>query len=546
MVRILMRACLPVALVLAAAVPRLRLAWRAYEEAPYANGDEEQYWTRGRYLERCDGSFSLLFGAPGLEAYRAALYPSFIALTGRLWPPLRAGKVRLAQAALGCAAVALVFWLGCGLHSRLAGAAAAAFLAVNRAQVAYCVSLNVHSFFTFLVLLAACCLARWAARPSARSAAWLGLALGISLCCRSTLIGLAALAAGAAALEGGRPRARLGRAACVLAFCALPLLPWTVRNALRLGEFVPLERGAVAPNFFYAAMGGVTSSAGVGKEYAMAEALEPGLKGAGSDAYRAAMIRLAWRTIRRRPSAYLISCAARARALAVCYRIWFGPAALALAILGALVHLRQAALRAVALVPVYILAAHAPISITERYVLESIPLVCVLSGCGLAFLAERAAAAAGGAPRSARWWLERGALSGGAPAAAGVLAAFVWTAGSAFIAADAWGAAHTEAIGSAETDLCRRLDARGQLAFAAGRRRDALRDFYMAVSAEPRCAQARLDRGVALASFGSHRLALRDYDEAERLLAWEPSAASLMGAVRSSRATSLQRLEARR
>ena len=436
-------ACLLFLLVLSSAL-RFGAAWSHFD-APASLHGEEAYFTAGRNLASLDGSFSLRAAYLGDEAFRASLYPSFIALVGRLFPPLGAGKVRLAQAALGSLTVLLLFALGARVHSPLAGFIAACLLAVNPTQTAICADVNIHVFFSFLVLLVACCLTRWLADPSAETTAWLGLSIGVSLACRSTLVALPLALLVWLARAAARPKLKKTLAAILVACCAAPLAPWTLRNAWRLREFVPLERHASTVNLYTASLG-MVETLSIGEALRLVEAGSAVGPEAGGDEHYRQMRRLIVENIVARPGRYLFSCARRLLRLAEieCWDYFsiFGPLILIAAALGAWRPLSGAEAGGATALLLYFFFIHAPMSVNDNYLVETIPLACLLAGCAAAWACARASAK--WSPRSFERFLRPGPWDGRGLAAAAFLAGGVWAASVVFLSADLLAAGRTE------------------------------------------------------------------------------------------------------
>jgi tetratricopeptide (TPR) repeat protein len=225
---------------LAGGALRFQAARPLLETPPPAFTDASDYWELGGSIARGEGF--ALSGRP--TASRGILYPALIAAVRAAGGGV--GALRLLLVLLGTAMIPLVFLLGRALGSEEAGLAGACLLVFNEAQVLFSASLGVDVLYSFLLLAAALALARWAEKPSLKSAAALGAALGLSLLCRSTLFLFpVALAAWAAfKREGWR------RWAPLLIVPLLLAAPWTVRNGLVLGHWSPFETPGFGPVFW--------------------------------------------------------------------------------------------------------------------------------------------------------------------------------------------------------------------------------------------------------------------------------------------------------
>jgi 4-amino-4-deoxy-L-arabinose transferase-like glycosyltransferase len=180
-------------------------------------------------------------GAPLL--YAAAFYA-----TGGA----REGTARIVEALLGVAAILVVFLLGTRINCRPAGLIAALGVAVYPPFIHSTGELMSEPVATF-TLPAAVLAFLWAssAPPPRRQdtpARWLvpGVLFGLTALIRPEylLVGIA-FAAFAAIRAGRRRGGRSGLAAAAIFAAAflLPIVPWTVRNAVVLGRLVPISTG---------------------------------------------------------------------------------------------------------------------------------------------------------------------------------------------------------------------------------------------------------------------------------------------------------------
>jgi 4-amino-4-deoxy-L-arabinose transferase-like glycosyltransferase len=224
----------------------LGLALRAYSVAePVANpaDDSHAYYalSKSLYTEgsfggpRFENSSDWSPGAPLL--YAAAFYA-----TGGA----REGTARVVEALLGLAAVVVVFLLGRRIACRPAGLVAAFGVAVYPPFIHSTGELMSEPAATF-TLPAAVLAFLWASEQE-RLRAWLvpGALFGLTAMFRPEYLLVAVAFAVLAAIRAGLARGwRPGFAAAgllVLAFL-LPVVPWTVRNAVVLGRLVPISTG---------------------------------------------------------------------------------------------------------------------------------------------------------------------------------------------------------------------------------------------------------------------------------------------------------------
>lgn len=522
---------------------RLTAAWPIGDAArPYAVPQEEYFLSSVMLLS--SGVYSVDPGGTP-QAGRGPLYTTFLALTqlGAERPSPR--RARAAQAVLG-ALVALVAWgLGARLLSPAAGALAAAFVALDPLLVDSVRSLDVHGFYGAVILLLAFAAANWAERKGdPTSGNLLGLALGVSLLCRSAhLLVVPMLAAAAFAWWG---RVGLRRTARVLLVAAAVLLPWTLRNYAHTGRIIPLDAGVGAYNLLAAADGG-DHAVRYDEAFAIAERLEPGFSARHRDEPEpvrdAAVLRLALRAIASSPWAYARGCARR---LSVFWLpLWFLliPAAFAGISTRASRGTKAAALVAAAF------AAYAAIGLGEGYRLGVEPLLAALAGVGLAGLMKHKAAAKAPSP----WAAAPLAAAVGAAAVlcliltpfdalasrrtweadcrppAGLLAAFLDD--GVRLAGDGWYLSPWAGTLRARPDVCA-----GMAAFKAGDSLEAVRRFDAAAALAPRDPEIRVSLAVALGAAGQKSRALRECATAETLAASPRTSGRVRESIRSTRA----------
>ena len=177
-------------------------------------------------------------------AYRAPGYPAFLAGLYEVF-----GRSRwvggTANAVLWTLAATLTYALACQMLTpgrSLLAAAALAFLPVHLFR--YTAILWNESLYTALAL--ACLLTAFllVRRPGWRLAALLGVLIGVSVYVRPTLLLLPLLLPVLLTLNGVSCRRALPMAAVVMAVAIICVAPWSVRNYVMMGDFVPLSTNA--------------------------------------------------------------------------------------------------------------------------------------------------------------------------------------------------------------------------------------------------------------------------------------------------------------
>lgn len=234
-------------LILLAAIAVLGLGLRAYAVAhPVANpaDDSHAYYALSKALYE-EGSYggptfkNSSDWSPGAPLLYAA---SFYATGGA-----REGTARIVEALLGVAAILVVFLLGERLGGRWAGLLAAFAVAVYPPFI-HSTGELMSEPPAILTLPAAVLAFLWAGERE-RLAAWLlpGLLLGLTAMFRPEYLVVAAAFVVLAAVRVGLARGwrpGLAGAALMVAALALPIVPWTIRNADVLGRLVPISTGS--------------------------------------------------------------------------------------------------------------------------------------------------------------------------------------------------------------------------------------------------------------------------------------------------------------
>jgi tetratricopeptide (TPR) repeat protein len=505
--------------------------WRQAGEPPVMTGDSHEYLTMGRSLRVAR---VLAFEPVAAYAGRAPMYPVFLDVAAGPSGDFSPERARLGQAALAVLLAAGAGALAFCLHSPAAGALAVAVTGFHPDMARAAGWVGVELLFGLCLLAVAWALARDAARRDETSALWAGLAVGVSFWCRSTLLFLPPLLFFLALREskGG------ARAWILLLLPYLVIAPWTIRNAARLGAFVPVERQAGVYNLFHASLGELS---GVGDEesIAAAEKRVPGWKELDSVQRETALYRFAERNVLAAPFRYALGCLRRAALL------WRPHLLLLIACAWALWRLRGREFTALAGLWLY-LNIYVLMAIDARYVWPAVPFLCALAACGAADLLTKGA----GAEERARRLNRRAGL---------------WLAGPVLLTACCAVAIAVESRAErelraasppspscpdAESRLgplhfladAKRAQDRGVILYLGGDPRAAADCFLAALSLEPRYAAARMGAGTSFVALGDQKSARFHYDAAVRLLEDLGESGDLMLAAYSSRASSLRAL----
>jgi 4-amino-4-deoxy-L-arabinose transferase-like glycosyltransferase len=184
-----------------------------------------------------------LFGMEGLcwlpPGYALFLKP-FLEILG---PAAALPAIRIAQALLGAWTCILIYRLGVRLHSRRAGLAAASLTCFYPHLLFYSSVYLSENLFVPLYLLSLLLLLRSARRPTAGRLYSAGLVAGCTLLVRPVAISLLPAVLLAAGRSDRAGSSRGGRKLTALLFIAgvlTVLAPWSLRNWIAYGRFVPI------------------------------------------------------------------------------------------------------------------------------------------------------------------------------------------------------------------------------------------------------------------------------------------------------------------
>ncbi len=168
------------------------------------------------------------------HADRPPLYPFFLAALYRVAGDGRR-PLACAQAAMGALVALFSFGIARRLAGPRAGAAAGLITACYPGLAVYAGLVMSENLFIFLLMAALRILAR-DRPPGPAACAGAGALLGLACLTRSLLAAFLPLAALAVWMGGGK---RGGAALLAAAFCVIA--PWTARNRLHYGCFVPID-----------------------------------------------------------------------------------------------------------------------------------------------------------------------------------------------------------------------------------------------------------------------------------------------------------------
>jgi 4-amino-4-deoxy-L-arabinose transferase-like glycosyltransferase len=215
----------------------VRIAYVALHGGTLA-GDQIEYASEGRLIASGHWFWSFLpYGIPHASIFKAPLYPAWLgawfAAFGEHYKVVEA-----AQAVISTGTVALTWLLARRLFGPAVALASAGVMAIYPFAFQYDGLLYAEALATPLTVLVL-----WAVlerAPTAKRAAAVGALLGALLLLRPSSLFLVPLVLVAWLLTGGARRGALMSALCV-AVAALVVAPWTIRNAVVTGAFVPIS-----------------------------------------------------------------------------------------------------------------------------------------------------------------------------------------------------------------------------------------------------------------------------------------------------------------
>lgn len=346
--------------------------------APHVD-QEEGYYEAGISQLSCHSLANVPNVAP--SAFRAPLYPSFLALIESFFRLPSPAHPRTAQALLSTLAVATTAMLGWLLFSPSAGIIAGAMLAFSVDDILSASSLNIHGFYGVALLGLGVALARWLERRSAWSTGLLGLMLAATLLCRPAHFPFPFLLIAAVLWRWPFPEGRARALFSVGAATALFLAPMSLRNGMQFGHYSPFDlKGSY---ILLRSTTGPHLNTTVDEALDDAEAIAPGFKARNLEErpLHEALIRLSVRQILSAPWTYAGYCLERF------YMFWRGLwMYLALAAYALWRHRENRPLEALILTAAS-LSGYAMAGGTPEYRVAAVPLLCVTAGAGLAAFA---------------------------------------------------------------------------------------------------------------------------------------------------------------
>lgn len=169
---------------------------------------------------------------------RGPVYPAVVAgiiITGRTRSFI---PVQVFQSCLHGLTCFLVFLIAARLHARKIALRAELLCAVHPMLLWYTARIWIETTHTFLVTLSLLSLMTLASHATRGRAIRSGVMLGITALTKSVLLPFSLVAA---ALMVLRKRGALAPAVTLVIACSLVVLPWTVRNLVESGYFIPVH-----------------------------------------------------------------------------------------------------------------------------------------------------------------------------------------------------------------------------------------------------------------------------------------------------------------
>lgn len=256
------------------------------------------------------------------------------------------------------------------LFSPPAALAAAALAAFHPGMSSPLPGSRIEAVFGLLVCLVMLALIDWSRAPTWRATLLLACAIGVSILCRAVLFAFPLVLAGAV-MASWLPAPGRGKLWALVLVPYLLLAPWVLRNAVQFGRFIPFDDHAATRNLFAATVGVIENAPG---SYQDILAIEADPHGTPAATPELRMLALARRNILASPLTYAGSCLRR---LAFVLRLH--PWLLLLALAGALRRRAAAGSRALALLCLYYILAHIPMTMEARYMEPLLPLLIVLA-----------------------------------------------------------------------------------------------------------------------------------------------------------------------
>jgi 4-amino-4-deoxy-L-arabinose transferase-like glycosyltransferase len=183
-----------------------------------------------------------VYSGPGKlipEFDRGPVYPALVAEIIRLGGTRSFIPVQVFQSLLHGLTCFVVFLFASKLHARGIALAAEGLCAVHPMLIWYTARIWIETTHTFLVTVSIFSLLLLAGRSTPRRSVASGLLLGLTSLTKSILLPFSFVAGGVLLLRKGRQA--LPAAGTMLIVCLLLVLPWTARNYLESGYFIPVQ-----------------------------------------------------------------------------------------------------------------------------------------------------------------------------------------------------------------------------------------------------------------------------------------------------------------
>ena len=437
------------------------------------------------------------------SAYRAPLYPVFLSLfAGEDMAAMRAAFH--AQLFVFVLTVLLV-WAAAGLAagSDIAALTAAAIYAFHPAAVACAASFEVEFFYGFLLAAAAAAMAMAAAGKSGWKR-WVPafVLTGISISCKSPAAVFPPLLAAWLYFSRTRDGAAKIKLALLVLLSYLALVPWTARNAMHFGAFIPFERNAALCNIYSAGAGmpGTCLPSVAEKLYA--------LEGRGALYSPGTSVLSLLKAIAMKPGTYAEGLVKRLPLVLGTFPFLFICSAA-----GLWLFRRNERLAPLGLLAAYFAGVHLFFSYEKRYLLPALPVISVLAAAPAARLLEflRGPAKSFSARPAAGYVLSAAACVILPVYALSVylLAAEVMKTGLAPLAEDAVETLIPVVKTENPAELAAYYNQKGVLKLFSRELKPAKRDFISAISADPQYPDPYLNLAYALRADGEQEAALR-------------------------------------
>ena len=211
-----------------------RLAFVVLEPATAPIADETMWLMALRRIPAA--GFSPFANYP---IFHPPLYPYFLAAIHSVFGSLAA--IKIAQAILGSLLVPAVYRIGARLFGTRSAVAAAAVAAFYPELIWYAAHFWCETLFLVLFWWAIERVLAAGASSSRRAAVLAGVLFGLAILTRETLLYVMPVAALWLAFAGPVRRPALGLA--VFATTLAVVAPWTVRNQIQFGAFIPVSTG---------------------------------------------------------------------------------------------------------------------------------------------------------------------------------------------------------------------------------------------------------------------------------------------------------------